>query len=42
MTPMVVAIVMALVADLDSPHTGMIAIRQNSMERLIQDITDAK
>jgi hypothetical protein len=33
LTPMVVAIVMALVADLDSPHTGMIGIRQNSMER---------
>jgi hypothetical protein len=42
MTPMVIAIVMALVADLDSPHTGLIGIRQNSMERLIHDITDAK
>jgi hypothetical protein len=42
LTPMVVAIVMALVADLDSPHTGMIGIRQNSMERLIHDITNAK
>jgi len=42
MTPMVVAILMALVADLDSPHTGVVAIRQNSMERLIHDVTDTK
>lgn len=42
MTPMVVAVVMALVADLDNPHAGLIGIRQNSMERLIQDITTAK
>ena len=42
MTPMVVAIVMALVVDLDSPHTGLIGIRQNSMERLIHDVNDGK
>jgi hypothetical protein len=42
MTPMVVAIVMALVADLDSPHTGLIGIRQNSMERVIHDVNDGK
>jgi hypothetical protein len=42
MTPLVVAVVMALVADLDSPHTGLIGIEQNSMERLAQDVTDTK
>jgi len=39
MTPLVVAMVMALVADLDSPHTGLIGIKQNSMERLVHDVT---
>jgi hypothetical protein len=42
MTPLVIAVVMALVADLDSPHTGMISIHQNSMERLVHDVTDAQ
>ena len=42
MTPLVIAIVVALVAELDCPHTGLIGIRQNSMERLINDVTDAK
>jgi hypothetical protein len=42
MTPLVVAVVMALVADLDSPHTGLIGIEQNSMERLVHDVTDTK
>jgi hypothetical protein len=42
MTPLVVAVVMALVADLDSPHTGLIGIRQNSMERLVQEVKDMK
>jgi len=42
MTPLVVAMVMALVVDLDSPHTGPIGINQNSMERLVHDVTDAK
>src|SRR5271169_1423553 len=42
MTPLVVAVVMALVADLDSPHTGLIGIEQNSMDRLLHDVTDAK
>jgi hypothetical protein len=42
MTPLVVAVVMALVADLDSPHTGLIGVNQNSMERLLHDVTDAK
>jgi hypothetical protein len=40
-TPLVVAVV-ALIADLDSPHTGLIGVEQNSMERLIHDVTDAK
>lgn len=42
MTPLVVAVVMALVADLDSPHTGRIGIHQNSMERLVHDVIDSK
>ncbi len=42
MTPLVVAVVMALIADLDSPHTGLIGIEQNSMERLVHDVSDAK
>jgi Protein of unknown function (DUF4239) len=42
MTPLVVAVVMALVADLDSPHTGLISVKQNSMERLVHDVTDTK
>ena len=42
MTPVVIAGVMALLADLNSPHTGVIGIGQNSMERLARDATDAK
>jgi hypothetical protein len=42
MTPLVIAIVMALIADLDSPHTGLIRVEQNSMERLVKDATGAK
>ena len=42
MTPLVVAMVMALVVDLDSPHTGLIGVNQNSMERLAHDVTEAK
>lgn len=42
MTPLVVAVVMALVADLDSPHTGVIGIDQGSMARLVHDVTDTK
>ncbi len=42
MTPMVIAVVMALVADLDTPHSGLITIRQNSMDRLVHDMSDAK
>jgi hypothetical protein len=42
MTPLVVAVVMALLADLDSPHAGSISIEQNSMERLTNDVTGAK
>jgi hypothetical protein len=40
MTPLVVAVVMALLADLDSPHGGMIVVKQNSMERLANDVID--
>jgi hypothetical protein len=42
MTAMVVAVVMALLVDLDSPHTGGIGIEQTSMERLAHDVADAK
>lgn len=42
MTPIVIAVVMALLADLDNPRTGLIRIGQNSMERLVRDMTDAK
>jgi hypothetical protein len=42
MTPIVISVVMALLADLDSPRTGLIRIGQNSMERLVHDMTDAK
>jgi hypothetical protein len=42
MTPLVVAVVMTLVADLDSPHTGLIGIKKNSMERLVRDVTETK
>jgi len=42
MTPLVIAVVMALLADLDSPRTGLIRIEQGSMERLYHDVTDAK
>jgi hypothetical protein len=40
MTPVVVAVVMALLADLDSPHGGLITIRENSMQRLANDASD--
>jgi hypothetical protein len=36
--PLVVAVVMALIADLDSPHTGLIHVEQNAMERLVKDV----
>ena len=42
MTPVVIGVVMALLADLDSPRTGLIRIEQNSMERLVHDVTDAR
>jgi len=36
--PLMIAIVMALIADLDSPRTGSIQIGHASMERLQQDL----
>ena len=42
MTPLVVAVVMALVADLGSPHHGLITVEQNSMDRLVHEATGAK
>ena len=41
-TPLVVAVVMALIADLDSPHTGLIRIEQHSMDRLVDDVTHTR
>jgi hypothetical protein len=41
-TPVVIAVVMALLADLDSPRTGPIRIEQNSMDRIAHDVIDAK
>jgi hypothetical protein len=41
-TPVVVALVMALVADLDSPRTGLIHIEQTSMQRLVNDVTHSQ
>ena len=38
-TPLVVAMVMALIVDLDDPHSGFIRVQQNSMNRLANDIT---
>jgi hypothetical protein len=42
MTPLVIGVVVALLADLDSPRTGLIRIRQNSMDRLFHAVNDAK
>jgi hypothetical protein len=36
--PLVVAVVMALIADLDSPHSGLIHVEQNAMQRLVKDM----
>ena len=41
-TPLVIGVVMALLADLDSPRTGLIHIEQTSMERLVHDVTGSK
>src|SRR5271157_2125202 len=41
-TPLVVAVVMALIADLDSPHTGLIRIEQHSMDRRVDDVTHTR
>ncbi|HZO51788.1 MAG TPA: hypothetical protein VFB63_03680 [Bryobacteraceae bacterium] len=38
-TPAVIAVVLALVADLDSPRTGLILVEQNSMARLVPGAT---
>ncbi len=37
-TPLVMALVMALIVDLDDPHTGLIHIQQNSMNRLASEL----
>ena len=40
-TPLMISIVMALVADLDSPRSGLIRIAQQSLERLQSDLKAA-
>ncbi|MGA8492172.1 MAG: hypothetical protein WB711_17220 [Terriglobales bacterium] len=40
--PLVIAVVMALIADLDSPHTGLIHVEQYSMDRLVKDVAGTK
>jgi hypothetical protein len=42
MTPLVIAVVMALIADLDSPYTGLIHVEQNAMNRLVKDAAGSK
>jgi len=42
MTPLVIAVVMALIADLDSPYTGFIHVEQNAMNRLVKDAAGSK
>ncbi len=37
-TPVVVAVVMALTVDLDDPHSGLIQVQQNSMNRLADEM----
>jgi len=37
-TPIVIAIVIALIADLDDPHSGLIRIQQNSMSRFAAEL----
>jgi len=41
-TPVVVAMVMGLIADLDSPRSGLIRIDQTSMERLVNEVTHSQ
>jgi hypothetical protein len=42
MAPLLIAILMALIADLDTPYSGLIHVEQNSMERLVKDVSGAK
>jgi hypothetical protein len=42
MTPLMIAVVMALIADLDSPYTGFIHVEQNAMNRLVKDAAGSK
>jgi hypothetical protein len=42
LTPLLIAIVMALIADLDTSHSGLIQVEQSSMERLVKDAAGAK
>ena len=39
-TPIVIAVVIALIADLDDPHSGLIRVQQSSMNRLANELTE--
>lgn len=38
-TPIVIAVVIALIADLDDPHSGLIRVQQQSMSHLANELT---
>lgn len=40
-SPVMIAVAMGFVADLDSPRTGLIRVSQSSMDRLQQDLRGA-
>lgn len=42
LTSLVMAVVIALIADLDASYTGLIHIEQNSIDRLVKDANGAK
>ena len=39
-TPIIIAILIALIADFDDPHSGLIRIEQKSMERLANELAE--
>jgi hypothetical protein len=39
-TPIVIAVVIALIADLDDPHSGLIRVEQNSMNRVANELVE--
>ena len=40
-SPLLISVVLALIADLDSPRTGLIRVGQQSLERLQGDLQAA-